>query len=89
MMNKILLLFVPLVLLIAGCSFFIGRYTSEAADDLSAKDARNLIAKMAGMDLPTGNVRVRSISKTGSTAIVEAQVETAFRFAKKYAVKLK
>lgn len=83
-MNKIVRLFVPLVLLIACCAYFVGRYThsSEAADDLSAKDARNLIAKMAGMDLPTDKVRVRSISKTGSTAIVEAQVETAFRFFK-------
>lgn len=83
-MNKVARLFVPLVLLIACCAFFVGRYTrkSEAADDLSAKDARNLIAKMAGMDLPSDKVRVRSVSKTGSTAIVEAQVETAFRFVK-------
>jgi hypothetical protein len=38
---------------------------------------------MAGIDLPTDNVRVRSVSVTSSTAIVEAQVETAFRFVKK------
>lgn len=82
-MKKTLRLLVPLVLLIACCSFFIGRYTIEAADDLSAKDARKLISKMAGMDLPTDNVRVRSVSKTGSTAIVEAQIETAFRFVNK------
>ena len=80
-MTKTLCWLLPLLLLIACGSFFIGRNT-QAADDLSAKDARKLIATVAGIDLPTDNVRVRSISKTGSAAIVEAQVETAFRFVK-------
>lgn len=80
-MTKTLRWLVP-VALIACCSFFIGRYATQAADDLSAKEARKLIATVAGIDLSTDNVRVRSVSKTGSTAIVEAQVETAFRFVK-------
>jgi len=69
-----------LVLFVVLASFSIGRYTTTAADDLSAGDARKMIAKMPGFDLPTDNVRVRSVSKTGATAIVEAQVETAYRF---------
>lgn len=81
MTKKSLRLLVPLALLVCF-SFLLGRYTTEAADNLSAKDARNMIAKMAGWDLPKDNVRVRSISTTASTAIVEAQVETAYRFIK-------
>ena len=52
----------------------------RAADELSAGQARKLIANMAGSKLPTSAVRVRSVSVSGSSAIVEAQVETAFRF---------
>ncbi len=69
-----------LILIAVTVSFWLGRYTGEAADDLSAGDARKLIAKMPGFDLPTDNVRVRNVSKTGGSAIVEAQIETAFRF---------
>jgi hypothetical protein len=70
---------VSLLLFFVSLSLFYTR----AAGDLSAKDARKMIAKMAGIDLPTDNVRVRSVSVTGSTAIVDAQIETAFRFVKK------
>ncbi|MBD0370632.1 MAG: type II secretion system protein GspG [Pyrinomonadaceae bacterium] len=63
--------------LIVSLSAFV--YTS-AADDLSAKEARRLIARVAGIELPTEAVRVRSVSSLGSSAVVEAQVETAFRF---------
>lgn len=52
----------------------------EAADELSASQARKLIANMAGAKLPTSAVRVREVSVTGSSAVVVAQVETAFRF---------
>ena len=73
------LCFIALFLVVVSLSLF---YT-QAAGDLSAKDARKMIAKVAGIDLHTDNVRVRSVSVTGSTAIVEAQVETAFRVVKK------
>ncbi|HEX8746452.1 MAG TPA: type II secretion system protein GspG [Pyrinomonadaceae bacterium] len=71
------LIVLTLGLLTASASAIV--YTS-AADDLSAKEARQLIARVAGSELPTGAVRVRSISSLGSSAVVEAQIETAFRF---------
>ena len=53
---------------------------ASAADELSASQARKLIANMAGAKLPTSAVRVREVSAMGSSAVVVAQVETAFRF---------
>jgi hypothetical protein len=53
---------------------------AQAAADLSASEARRLIARMAGIDLPSSAVRVREVSSLGSSAVVTAQVETAFRF---------
>src|SRR3954462_12669397 len=55
---------------------------SEAAGDLSASEARKIIANMAGIKLPSDAVRVREVSVMGSSATVVAQVETAFRFVK-------
>jgi hypothetical protein len=52
----------------------------SAADELSAKEARRLIARVGGAELSTDAVRVKSVSSLGSSAVVEAQVETAFRF---------
>ncbi|HVG33731.1 MAG TPA: type II secretion system protein GspG [Pyrinomonadaceae bacterium] len=49
--------------------------------ELSTKDARNLIRRLAGSDLPSGAVRIRTITSTGSAeAVALAQIETAFRF---------
>lgn len=53
---------------------------TQAAGDLSPKEARKLIAKMAGINLPSDAVRVKSVSSLGNSAVVVAQVETAFRF---------
>jgi hypothetical protein len=53
---------------------------AQAAADLSASEARRLIARMAGIELPSNAVRVREVSSLGSSAVVTAQVETAFRF---------
>jgi len=53
---------------------------TEAAGDLSPKEARKLIARMAGINLPSDAVRVKSVSALGSSAVVVAQIETAFRF---------
>lgn len=55
---------------------------TAAAGDLSAKEARRLIARMAGIDLPSDAVRVKDVSSLGNSATVTAQVETAFRFEK-------
>lgn len=54
----------------------------QAAGDLTPKEARKLIANMAGIKLPSDAVRVREVSLLGSSAVVVAQVETAFRFNK-------
>jgi hypothetical protein len=54
----------------------------QAADELSASQARKIIANMAGIKLPSDAVRVREVSSMGSSALVVAQVETAFRLAK-------
>ena len=53
---------------------------TQAAGDLSPKEARKLIARMAGINLPSDAVRVKSVSSLGNSAVVIAQVETAFRF---------
>lgn len=71
------MLALTLCLLAASASAIV--YT-RATDELSAREARRLISRIAGSELPTDSVRVRSISTLGSSAVVEAQVETAFRF---------
>ena len=60
------------------CAAFVAR----AAGDLSAKEARKLIARVAGIELPSDAVRVKEVSSLGSSAVVVAQVETAFRLVK-------
>jgi hypothetical protein len=58
--------------------------TSEyvwAKGELGAKDARNLIRRMAGSELPSGAVRILTITPSASSeAVALAQIETAFRF---------
>jgi hypothetical protein len=54
--------------------------STRAAGDLTAKEARRLIARMAGIQLPSDAVRVKEVSAMGNSATVVAQVETAFRF---------
>jgi len=55
---------------------------ASAADGLSMKEARRVIARMAGIELPSDAVRVKEISPMGNSAAVVAQVETAFRLTK-------
>src|SRR5262245_48935252 len=55
---------------------------TRAAGDLSPKEARRVIARMAGIQLPSDAVRVKDISTSGNSAVVVAQVETAFRLVK-------
>jgi Type II secretion system (T2SS), protein G len=52
-----------------------------AKNELSAKEARNLIRRVAGIELPSGAVRIRAINaSSASEAVALAQIETAFRF---------
>jgi hypothetical protein len=53
--------------------------STRAAGDLTPKEARRVIARLAGIQLPSDAVRVKSISVMGNSAVVVAQVETAFR----------
>ncbi|MDX6385922.1 MAG: Type secretion system protein [Blastocatellia bacterium] len=80
-MTKRTMLIVSLVALVsAGAILTAGR--TRAAGDLSPKEARKLIARMAGIELPSDAVRVKEISTSGNSAVVVAQVETAFRLVK-------
>jgi hypothetical protein len=55
---------------------------TAAAGDLKPRDARKMIAHLAGIDLPSEGVRIKEVTPTGNSALVVAQVETAFRFVK-------
>jgi len=68
-----------LVSLIVGGVAIAG---ARAAGDLTPKEARRLIARMAGVQLPSDAVRIKDVSVMGNSATVVAQVETAFRFDK-------
>ena len=56
--------------------------TTRAAGDLTPKEARRLIARMAGIQLPSDAVRIKDVSSLGNAATVTAQIETAFKFDK-------
>ena len=80
-MSKRTTLIISLVALLAPVTIFIASRTL-AAGDLTPKEARRLIARMAGIQLPSDAVRIKEISSLGNSATVTAQVETAFRFVK-------
>ena len=80
-MTKRTMLIVSLAALVAAGTFVVASRT-RAAGDLTAKEARRLIARMAGIELPADAVRVKEVSTSGDSAIVVAQVETAFRMVK-------
>ena len=81
-MSKRTVLIASLVAAVAAGSFFVAIRARAASGDLSPKEARKLIARMAGIELPSDAVRVKDISTAGNTAVVTAQVETAFRVVK-------
>src|SRR5574341_272625 len=72
-------LFLMLIVALVAASSLIATHT-RAAGDLTPREARKLIARLAGIQLPSDAVRVKSISSFGNSAVVVAQVETAFRF---------
>ena len=54
----------------------------EVRADLSAKQARKLVTRMAGIELPSGTVRVKRISSNGnSSAEATAEIDATFRLA--------
>src|SRR6266850_1585674 len=80
-MSKRTLLVILSIAMVASGTVFVASRTL-AAGDLSPKEARKLIARMAGIQLPSDAVRVKDISTSGNSAVVTAQVETAFRLVK-------
>jgi hypothetical protein len=65
-------------LVLAGAVFF-----ASAADTLSVKQARELLQHLGGANLPKDQVQIKKVtSGIGSSAIIEAQIETAFRVKK-------
>lgn len=80
-MTKRTLWTIPAIAVAAFCTVFVASHTF-AAGDLSPKEARRIIARMAGIQLPSDAVRVKDISSMGNSAVVVAQVETAFRLVK-------
>jgi len=75
--RNVLIILLVLVAISAGITLH-----ASAAGELSAKEARRLIAHLAGINLPSDAVRVKDVSSMGNSATVTAQVETAFRFEK-------
>ena len=80
MMSKRNLLITSLIVLVVVGGVL--NTTTRAAGDLTPKEARRLIARMAGIQLPSDAVRIKEVSAMGNSATVVAQVETAFRFDK-------
>jgi len=79
-MSKRNILIISLAVVVLACAFVIT--STRAAGDLTPKEARRLIARMAGIQLPSDAVRIKEVSAMGNSATVVAQVETAFRFDK-------
>ena len=79
MLKRVVIL--SLIISLAASIGFVASRTL-AAGDLTPKEARRLIARMAGIQLPSDAVRIKDISAMGNSAVVTAQVETAFRFVK-------
>jgi type II secretion system (T2SS) protein G len=71
-------LILSLLILAAFCVALTAMRT-RAAGELTPKEARKLIANLAGIQLPSDAVRVKEISSFGNSTVVVAQVETAFR----------
>jgi Type II secretion system (T2SS), protein G len=80
-MTKRTLLTIPAIAVTVLCAAFVASY-ALAAGDLSPKQARQIIARMAGIQLPSDAVRIKDISTVGNSTVVVAQVETAFRLVK-------
>jgi len=66
------------LLLVTGACWLV-----DAADAISVRQARELIQNIAGANLTRDQVQIKNVSGgVGAGVIVEAQIETAFRFTK-------
>ncbi len=74
--------------LVASCIFTVAAVESAAVarsqqSKLSNSQARRLITRMAGLELPSGSVRIKAITPASDgTAEVTADIKTVFRFEK-------
>lgn len=67
----------------AALFFVLALNAMEARADLTSKQARKLIARMPGFELPTADVRVKRISTTAdSAAEATAEIHAVFRLVK-------
>ena len=57
-------------------------YAAAKEKALSKTDARNAIARIAGLELKKDSINVKEVTALGSSALVVADVETAFRLTK-------
>jgi hypothetical protein len=62
--------------------FTAGVVVSARSGGLTAGEARGIIAKMPGFELSRDAVRVKEVNAIGDSAVVVAQVETAFKLEK-------
>src|SRR6266851_5603904 len=54
--------------------------SSNVRAELSARQARKLITRMAGFTLTNGSVRVKTVSAGAAGAEVSAEIRTVFKF---------
>jgi hypothetical protein len=65
--------------LISATVLTVGAIGAVRSGGLTSGEARRLIAHMPGFDLPRDAVRIKEVDAIGNSAVVVAQVETAFR----------
>ena len=73
---------VSLAVLLAVMLLGGGRWRSWAADSLDLVRARTILQQLLGASLKPDQIRIKSLKPgpVGDSVVVEAQVETAFRF---------
>jgi hypothetical protein len=71
--------FVPAMAVVALASLGTGWILAGSADTISAGDARSLLQHIFGADFKKDQITIKKVG-SGSDPIVEAQIETAFRF---------
>jgi hypothetical protein len=65
----------PLILVAVGLSLLSG----SSAFGINQKQARKLVSQIAGSNLPSSAVTIKSLSENGSDAEARVELETAFR----------
>jgi hypothetical protein len=57
-------------------------YAKSKKEGLTTKEAQRFLTKVAGINLKSSDIKVESVSTLGSSAVVVAQIKTAFRLVK-------